>query len=140
MAANTSSEALSFLFGGAGAAAVGTWFFVEGDLLPVRLRGKTRVVVASKESADGGVVVYPRSASRQIGESHTPHSGHVCKTTALHEDLRQRYNEHPCHIDKNGWVDADTPITLTLAVLEGHRMCFEEEGSALLTWLEQGRA
>jgi len=140
MGGHTGFEALNFLLGGTRPVACGTWFFIEGDLLPRRLQGKTRSVVATRDGADGGVIVYPRSASREIGHTHPPHSGHECELTAVHDAVRLKFNVHACHIDKVGWVDFDTPITLTLDAIEGHRMCFEDETSRLLHLLEGGVA
>ena len=136
MVANSAFDALSFLLRGSQTVACGTWFLVEGNHLPARLREKTRSVVASRDCNDGGVVVYPRSASREIGVPHAAHVGHECAATAVHQDVQRTYSAHPCHINKEGWVDVDTPITLSLNTLEGHRMCFEDESTNLLTLLE----
>lgn len=138
MSGQSGFEALSFLLGGGRSVACGTWFFVGGHLLPARMREKTRSVVATRDSADGGVVVYPRSASREVGVVHESHKGHTCEATESHDTLRATYNSHPCHIDKTGWVDFDTPITLTLGDVKGCRMCFEDERSPLLQLLEEG--
>lgn len=138
MSGHPAFEALNFLLGGTHSVACGTWFFIEGDRLPRRLAGKTRSVVAARDSADGGVVVYPRSASREIGHPHQPHSGHECGLTTVHDSVRLKFNVHPCHIDKAGWVDFDTPVTLALDEIEGHRMCVEDETSRLLHVLEGG--
>jgi len=140
MVANTPFDALSFLLGGSQTVACGTWFLIEGNHLPEYLRGKTRSVVASTDCNDGGVVVFFRSASRQIGVSHSAHVDHECAATAAHKDVRRTFSAHPCHIDKEGWVDLDTPFPLGLDVLEGHRMCFEDESTVLLTILEEGRS
>jgi hypothetical protein len=138
MGSQSGFGALSFLLDGGSSVACGTWFFVDGQLLPARLKEKTRSVVATRDSDDGGVVVYPRSASREVGVVHTPHTGHPCEARASHDTLRATYNAHPCHIDKQGWVDFDTPITLTLDDIDGCRMCFEDETSRLLHLLEEG--
>lgn len=140
MGGHNGFEVLNFLLGGTRTVACGTWYFIEGELLPRRLRDKNRSVVASRDAADGGVIVYPRSASREIGHSHPAHSGHECELTAVHDTVRLKFNVHPCHIDKVGWVDTDTPITLSLTAIEGHRMCIEDETSRLLDVLEGGPA
>jgi|GEM_PF-5429537 len=133
-------EVLNFLLGGGRTVACGTWFFIEGDLLPRRLQGKNRSVVATRDGADGGLIVYPRSASREIGQVHPAHSGHECELIAVHDTVSLKFTVHACHIDKVGWVDFDTPITLDLAAIEGHRMCVEDETSGLLHLLEGGVA
>ncbi len=140
MGGHSGFGALSFLLGGGRAVACGTWFFVDGHHLPARLRDKRRSVVATRDSDDGGVIVYPRSASREVGVTHAAHAGHICNATASHETLRDTYNAHPCHVDKQGWVDFDAPITLTLDDIDGCRMCFEDETSRLLGLLEEGLA
>lgn len=138
MGGHSGFGALFFLNGGGRTVACGTWFFVDGRRLPARLREKTRSVVATRDSGDGVVVVYPRSASRAVGAAHSPHSGHTCEAAASHDSLRMTYNSHPCHIDKEGWVDFDTPITLSLDDVDACQMCFEDGTSRLLHLLEEG--
>jgi hypothetical protein len=126
-------DALVALFGEGRSVAVGTWYFVEADRLAPPLPNKpgARSVVASRDSDAEAVVVYPRSASRQLGIEHLPHKGHDC--SASHDS---RSYAHECHINKDGFVDPDTPITLSLGELEDCRMCVEDTGSMLLEALE----
>jgi len=138
MSISSDFSALSFLLGEGRSVACGTWFFVPGELLPTRLRNKSRSVVATRRSDDGTVVVLPRSASREVGVSHKSHVGHTCEAQASHDSVRASYNTHPCHIDKGGWVDFDLPISLSLADLDGRKMCFEDDDSHLLHLLEEG--
>lgn len=72
-----------------------------------------------------------------MGVFHVPHTGHTCEASASHDTLRTTYNAHSCHIDLQGWVDFDTPITLGLDDIDGCRMCFEDESSELLHLLER---
>ena len=82
-------------------------------------------------------MVYPRSASVKNGVIHRAHDGHECDAVASHDTLKSKYNAHPCHVDKQGWVDVDLPITVALVDLIDRRMCWEDEDSSLLLLLEE---
>ena len=135
MSGHSGFSALSFLLGGS-PYPCGTWFFAKGHHLPIRLREKARNVVLVRESTDGGVVVYPRSASRRTSVPHDRHEGHVCEVIDNHDTVADSYTSHPCHVNKGGWVDVNTPITLNLDDVAGCRMCVEDETSPFLQLLE----
>ncbi len=126
-------EALNQLRGGR-AFAVGTWFLIEADQVPHPLPEKSRPVVASAEAVDGGIVVFPRSASHPCGHEHRAHEGHNCDIADPHDPR----GPHRCHIDSDGYVDLDTPITLSSGSIRSRVMCFEDEGSVILRLLERG--
>ena len=121
---------------GSGPVPCGTWFFADGRLLPSRLKNKTRNVVVCRSSSDGAVIVLPRSTSQKRGRIHEGHSGHPCSASSPHTTVRNKFNAHSCHVDEDGWVDDGTPITLSLNQLDGYQMCFEDENSPLLTFLQ----
>jgi hypothetical protein len=127
-------DVLSIMFGDDYSVAPGTWFFVESNYLhpPLPPKDRPRSVVASKESTAETVIVYPRSASLAKGHPHAPHVGHACDATEAHSRLW----DHDCHVNKDGHVDTDTPIPLSLALLRGRRMCFEDAHSPMLAILE----
>lgn len=133
-------DALSFLRGGDQTPVCGTWFFVGGQLLPRNRQGKMRSVVTCRDSSDGGVVVYTRSASRKGGFDHPAHPKHECGVTVSHDTTRAKFSVHNCHVNDDGWVDIDDPLTLNLSALDGCKMCFEDDASPLLVKFDEVRA
>jgi len=127
---------LSLLFGGSETPVCGTWYFVEGELLPQNRQGKRRSVVVCRGGGEGGVVVYTRSSSRKRGFSHDAHSEHECGVTASHDVSLAKFSIHGCHVNRDGWIDLESPITLNVSVLDGRKMCLEDESSPLLERLD----
>ena len=129
-------DVLSLLFGGSETPVCGTWYFVEGDFLPRNRQGKRRSVVVCRGGREGAVVVFTRSSSRQGGLSHGAHSEHECGVTASHDMSSTKFSVHNCHVNCDGWINLDSPVTLSMSVLDGRKMCFEDESSSLLTELD----
>lgn len=133
-------EALGTMLG-VGGVPPGTWFFADSKwlepMLPEKRDGVRRPVVSVARDGIEAVIVITRSSSRKEGLVHEAHSGHACDVKVAHSLLGR---SHDCHINEPGHVDPHLAITLSRAELSTVRMCFEDEESPLIAWIDGRRS